>query len=176
MDLPIEIQKRLNALAQKYAPLFQAAVNHELDKLRATGALQQSVTISVTPSTSRSTPQIEMNYAPHGDYVGKRKLLFTKIIPADSLEAWMAARNFTPANIPGYKNGEAPNLTAEQKRSRVSWAIGIEKRANDTWKPNRWKKRALSKTLKELNKDLIAAYQSEIEKILASEISNIITK
>jgi hypothetical protein len=173
MELPVEIQQRLNVLARTYASQFQASVNRELDKIRATGQLQNSVEVVVILATANTAPEIKIEYAEHGEFIGKRKLLFTKLVPPDQLMEWMEAENFVPSRIPGYKNGSAPNLTTEQKRKRFAFATAMDKKQNDTWKPKRWKRLALRDVLKMMNQDIIRAYTQEVEKILAREISNV---
>lgn len=172
MHLPIEIQRQLNHLADKYARLFSVRIGNELEKIRATGELEESVTVHVQKATAHSSPEILVKFAPHGDYIGKKKLLFTKLVPGKKLVDWMNAEGITPSRIPGYKNG-APNLTDEQKRERFAFAIGKDKKVNDTWKRKQWKRKALTETLKRLNVEIIAAYTREVEQIMAREISNV---
>ena len=117
-------------------------------------------------------PQIQMTYEDHGDFLTKKKMLFVKVPPVEDLKKWSEARGINLYKIPGYKEGSIPNISDDKKRNRIAWAIGIDKRMNDTWKRKAWKKKPISELLKELNEEIIIQYIREVEVAIASELSN----
>lgn len=166
----IGLQERLNSIAHKYKTIVIARIRTEIDKLSATRELVDSLKVRVVPATSERSPEILVHYSEHGDFIGKRKLLFTRNPPIDPFVDWMEGRGVTPSRIPGYK-GEAPNLSEEKKRKRFAFAISEDKRQNDTHKRRQWKKKALPEVLRQINVEIIEAYKLEIEREIVKSLT-----
>lgn len=164
------LQARLNTIAYKYQARLMDRASNEIAKFTATGRLQDSLKAKVIPATDQRTPEIQMTYEDHGDYLTKRRLLHATVPPSDEFVEWMQGRNITPRNIPGYK-GDAPNLTLTQKRERAAFAIGVDKYKNDTHKRKQWKKKALPEVLREINEEIIAAYTQEVEQEIVKALT-----
>lgn len=170
-NLPEELHQKLNALASRYAGILKARVISALQRYTATGELINSIEVTITPGQGDMGPQIRMTYQDHGDYLTKKKMLFVKVPPIEDLKKWSEARGHNLNRIPGYKEGSIPGISDEKKRERIAWAIGIDKKMNDTWKRKAWKRKPISELLKELNEEILRGYREEIEKAIASSIS-----
>lgn len=171
-NIPEATRQKLHSLANRYALILRQRVVSALQRYNATGSLIDSIEVTVVSGVGDYGPQIKMTYEDHGDFLTKKKMLFVKLPPIEDMKAWMEARNINTSRIPGYTDGSIPNISEDKKRERIAWAISIDKRMNDTWKRKDWKRKPISTLLKELNVEIITAYRQDVEKELASYISN----
>ncbi len=171
-NIPEATRLKLQSLANRYAGILRSRVIAALQRYNATGSLIDSIEVTVVPGVGDYGPQIKMTYEDHGDFLTKKKMLFVKLPPIEDMEAWMQARNINTNKIPGYNEGSIPAISEDTKRERIAWAISMDKRLNDTWKRKDWKRKPISTLLKELNVEIISAYRQDVEKELASYISN----
>lgn len=170
--IPIEIQDRLNDLAANYAKYLYDRAMAILSQFKARGVLVDSLHVMWFKATDTEGPFIRLFYEEHGEYLNKRKMLWTKQPPVEELEEWAEGRNVIPSYLPGYSTSAFARMSNAYKRNRFAWAIAINKKNNDTWKSKQWKKKTLVQLLKDLNKEIITAYQQEAEKIIAESLTN----
>lgn len=173
--IPIEIQAELNALANKYAPLFQSSLKTQFEKFAATGDLALSVKIKIIPASDNESPKIILDYYDYGEYVGKARLIFTRQPPVDELVKWVKDKglNDGAASIPGYAAGSLPGISKEKQDLRIAWAISKKMKFRQRLSRRyRWKKAALPDLLRSLNTELKESWRKETEKILAKAITS----
>jgi hypothetical protein len=172
-----DIEDRMNILAYQYAEKLRKTINQELSKpkIMASGNLKSSVRVTVQEAKGYQAPIIHIEYAEYGEFIGKRKLLWTKLPPVDEIKEWVLKRGIHQnGKIPGYTNG-APNLPDFKKAEQIAWAIAKNKRENDKFKRHAWKKASLPEILSEINNEngpLFREYTEHIEEVLSKAISN----
>lgn len=171
-NLPEELHQKLNSLATRYASTLRRQVIRALQRYNATGELINSIEVKVVPGHGDMGPQIQMTYEDHGDFLTKKKMLFVKVPPIEDMLAWMKARGTDTTRVPGYTDGIIPAISEEKKRERIAWAIGIDKRMNDTWKRRDWKRKPIRELLQDLNQEIIRDYTTAVEREIAKNISN----
>lgn len=171
--IPIEVQKRLDALALQYGTQFLAKLKAVFSqkKYRATGALAESLRLKITPSTAQSSPDIIIYYDEAGEYIGKKRLIYTKNAPMEAMLEYVKSPKFKMRSIPGYKDGTAANLSMEQKQERVAFALAKSKFTTGKHRRRKWKKEALPDLLKSMNDRLVRAWTEESEKIIAQSLT-----
>lgn len=170
--IPIEVQKRLDAIALQYGAQYLAKMKAVFSqkKYRATGALANSLRLKITPSTAQSSPDIIIYYDEAGEYIGKKRLIYTKQAPMEEMLAYVKSPKFKMRSIPGYANGAA-NLSLEQKQERVAFALAKSKFTTGKHRRRKWKKEALPDLLKSMNDRLVRAWTEESEKIIAQSLT-----
>lgn len=173
-ELEKDIQERMNNVAYRYAGRLRQNIKQVLSqpKYRASGMLESSIQVSVEEATGYKPPNINIQFVGYGDFIGKRKLLWTKVPPIEDLKVWveLRGRDDGSAPVPGYKNG-APNLPSFKRAERIAYAIAVTKRRDDKFKRQPWKKESLPSVLKEMNAETYAQFGDHIEKLLAEAIS-----
>jgi hypothetical protein len=168
--IPAQTQKQLDDLARKYGNELYGRVKTVLasPKFRNTGELEESLKLIITPATDKDAPVIILEYADQGYYLNYKSPSWVKQPNVEKLLKWAETKTFT--SIPGYKG--TPNIPEYKQKERIAFAIAMDKRKNDTWKPKRWKKEAgLGELLKNINVEVLEAYRTDIEKILANSIA-----
>lgn len=168
-----EIQNELNALAQRYAGQFQRKVKEVLgnNKFKGSGELQQSVKVRVVPATPQTAPRIEVDYAEHGELIGKRKLIYTKFANVDAMLRFVQSGKFRMKSVPGYAPGVVPAISEETKQRRIAFAIAKSRFGEHRNKAKRWKKESLPELLREMNRELTTAWANKTAQILAQSLS-----
>ena len=172
---PKELQQALNEIANRYAPQFKAAVKQAfLDpKYKATGELGISVKVKVVPANDNEAPKIVLYYEQYGEYLGLRRLTWTKQPPIDEIAEWVKAKGagFREKAIPGYANG-APNLSQDKKDKRIAFAIAKALKFRERFtRRYKWKSASLPTILKPMNRDLIDAWREETEQLIAKSLT-----
>jgi hypothetical protein len=169
-----EVRDRLNQLAQEYAQKFDAKIKEVLSKkkYRATGDLAASVKTKVVPATDNEAPQIVVEYLDYGELINKRRLIFTKIVPADDLFDFVSSSKFKRRSIPGYREGVTPGISQEAINRRIAFAIGVAKKRDQKHRRRPWKRDSLRILLEEMNTELVEAWSDVLSKELAKSISN----
>ncbi|MEM7550890.1 MAG: hypothetical protein AAF363_14500 [Bacteroidota bacterium] len=172
--IPKEMQVQLDAIAERYLPLFvqDFRATFSKPKFKGEGISADSVRGHIEYSTAQKPPKIIISYDEGAEFVGKRKLVYLKQAPVDQLLATVKKPGFRIKKVPGYKNG-APNLSQDKKEKRVAFAIAISRLKGFKTKRKKWKVDALFQQMPKLNQDTLAAYDQEIgiimnETILAS--------
>lgn len=164
-ELTKDIQERMNNIASRYASELRAAIRVELNKAKnqSSGALAGSVKVSVKRADGYNPPLITVDYFEYGEFIGKRKLLWTKLPLVDKIREWVHRKGLAGfGNVPGYTNG-ASGLSDFKKAERIAWAIAKEKRKNDTFKRHPWKKESLPSVLKKMNIETMTSFADHIE-------------
>ncbi len=154
---------KLNTIAHRFREYINQALNEILSqaKYRNTGASLASLHVEVIDGDNNKAPQIIITFADSLNILDKRKLQWTKLPNIDNMDDWAQTKTFD--TIPGYKNGAAPNLPPWKQKERVAWAIAYNKKKFDTWKAKPWRKKSLSNVLKEMNAQILLAFDKAIE-------------
>jgi hypothetical protein len=138
----------LNEIAQNKATEFQSVLVNLLSKppYRNTGEGVNSVTIEITAGTASKAPEIKINFADHLLFMDKRKMQWVKLPLVSKLMTWAATKTDDP-----------------KQQKRMAWAIAYDRQKNDSHKAKPWRKKSLSVTLKEMNQQIVAAFDKAIE-------------
>lgn len=154
---------KLNAIAHEYQQQINAQIEAVINQKKYinTGASVNSLKVEVINGTPEKAPEIIVTFADSLNILDKRKLAWTKMPVIEALDAWAQTKTFN--YIPGYKNGLAPNLPPWKAKKRVEWAIAINKKKFDTWRPKPWRKKSLSNVLKEMNRNVLLAFEKAID-------------
>ena len=171
--IPLQVQKRLNQIAQVYGRQYLAQARSVLNqnKFKATGDLSNSLKLRITPSTEQTSPQITILYDEVGEYIGSRRLIYTQQAPADEILDYVKSPKFKMKSIPGYENGASPNISIEKQQERIAFAIARSKYKNPKHRRRKWKREFLPELLKSMNDKLVRAWTEESEKIIAESIT-----
>lgn len=173
---PIELQKKLNEVAAKYTKLFQLAVRNEFNKerLKASGLLAQSVRARYESATAQTAPQIVIEYDNYGDYIGARRLIWTKSPPVDKLQEWIEDKGdkFRMKVLPGYVQGRSsPGISRQKQTMRIAFAIAKKLRFRQRLtRRYKWRRASLPDVLRSMNFDIINAWTAETEQIIAEAL------
>ncbi len=173
-DLSKDIQDRMNNVAFRFAHELRLNVRSVLTspEFRYMGGLAASARTRVQLASAYEPPVIILEFEDYGEFIGKRKLLFTEIAPIQNLTKWVQDRGLDDGShpVPGYTNG-APNLPAYKRASRIAWAIAISKK-NETSKrlPKRWKRKALPQVLRDMNKETLRQFAWHIERLFKQSL------
>lgn len=162
----------MNSVAQRYAAQLRANVKSILDKaeFKDRGFLSSSVTVKVKPANDYEAPIIVLEFEDYGEFIGKRKLLFTK--QPNISPQWVIDQGLADGShpVPGYTNG-APNLPEFKRAKRISFAIGKSKKADtDKRKPKKWKKESFPDVLRAMNAETLDKFASHIELLFKQSI------
>ena len=162
---------KLNTIAHQYKDKISRSLNKILSdpKYRNTGASLASLHVDVIDGDNKKSPQVIIRFSDSLNVLDKRKLQWTKLPPVKDLIAWADTREFT-GPVPGYKTGEAPDLSPKKKRIRVAWAIAKSQQKFDKWKPKPWRKRSLSAVLKEMNQAILNSFAQAIDEDIQAGI------
>jgi hypothetical protein len=138
----------LDEIAQRFAPVMQRSIVDVLSQPRYTntGAGVGSVTVEVIPGDESKSPALKVLFADHLVFLNQRRIEWSRLPDIAALTTWAETKT---------SNREAAE--------RLAWAVAWDKRKNDTWKPKLWRKRSLSEVLKDMNEQLIRAYDEAIE-------------
>lgn len=138
----------LNDIANSYVDLIYSAVHDVLSQkpYKNTGRGADSLEVSVTPGDANKAPIIQITFDEHLITMTSSNLQWTKLPNMDEMKAWAKTKE-----------------SDEKKADKLAWAVGWDKVKNDTWKPKRWRKPALSKVLKEMNALIVSEFDKAIE-------------
>lgn len=141
----------LNDIAQRYKDIIHQAIHDVLsqDGYKNTGAGAASLVVDVVDGDTRKAPQISISFDDHLIFLDKRKMQWTRLPNMGKLMEW--AETVKPT---------------EKEAERLAWAVGWDKKNNDTWKAKPWRKKSLSNVLKEMNKMVMEAFDKAIEEDL----------
>lgn len=137
---------RLNDIAHLYKDLAHQSINAVLRDIGNTGAGAASLTVDVIEGNATRAPQIVIHFDDHLIYLDRRKMQWTKLPEMKKLLEW--ARTVKPT---------------EREADRLAWATAWDKKKNDTWKPKSWRKKSLSKVLKDMNDIILKAFDECID-------------
>jgi hypothetical protein len=169
---PPEVVDELNRIGERYLHQLNREVLILLRQVRAGGYLYSNIKPYFIKATPDRIGEIGVKYPIYGDYIGKRRLQWTRIPPPEAMLEYIQKKGIQPTVVPGYAPGVIPGISIEKQQKRLAWAIAQDKRINDTHKPFKWKKKALPKLLGQLNFEIINAYARTVEEVLARSISN----
>lgn len=177
VELSRDIQERMNNVAYHFVGRFRDNIKSVLskDKYRSSGLLESSVKVTVKEATGYNPPVINIEVEEYGEFIGKRKLLFTKLPPIDELRKWVEREGLadSSAPVPGYKNG-APKLPAFKRAERIAFAIAIsKKKETDKRVPKKWKKESFPEVLKAMNAETLTGFAVHIERLFKESLENI---
>lgn len=164
----------MNGVAQRYASQLRANVKSILDKpkFKNEGFLASSVTVKIKPANAYEAPVIVLEFEDYGEFIGKRKLLFTKQPPLDKITKWVQSRGLSDGShpVPGYTN-DASNLPEFKRAERIAFAIAKSKKADtDKRKPKKWKKESFPNVLRAMNAETLGKFASHIELLFKQSI------
>jgi hypothetical protein len=138
----------LNEIAQQKGKEFHSVLVNLLSKApyRNTGEGANSVTVEITAGTESKSPEIKITFADHLLFMDKRKMQWVKLPLVSKLMAWAATKTADP-----------------KQQKRMAWAIAYDLQKNDSHKAKPWRKKSLSATLKDMNQQIVAAFDKAIE-------------
>ncbi|MCO6367863.1 hypothetical protein GBO34_00860 [Roseivirga pacifica] len=169
-----EIQTELNSIAHSYAARFQQSVKSALanNKFKDTGHLSVSAKARVIPATERTAPEIVVEYFEYGEYLGKRKLIFTKQPPVSALVPWVKRKIGNSDLIPGYRQGVTPGISEDKRATRIAFAISKQLKFRQKFtRRYKWKREALLDVLRSMNLELEQAWANKTAQLLAQSLS-----
>jgi hypothetical protein len=171
--IPVEVQKRLTLIAQQYGRQYLSQARSVLSqkKFKATGDLANSVKLQIIPGNAETSPQIKLVYDEVGEYIGSRRLIYTKQAPADAMLEYVRSPKFKQKSIPGYSAGSTPTISKEKQQERIAFAIARSKYKDQKHRRKKWKREFLPELLSSMNDKLVRAWAEESEKIIAASIT-----
>lgn len=157
MNYSDNLVKTLNNLANEYRGKLQDSVTKVLNEARYknTGRGVSSVTVVVVPGTKEKSPSLVIKMDDHVLLLDRSKMQWTKLPDMNNLLEWAKTKKTDPLEI-----------------KKMAWAIAVDKRKNDTWKPKKWRKKGLGTVLKEMNAEMLAEFDSAIDKDLQEAVDN----
>ncbi len=163
---------KLNTIAHNYRNQVNRSLNAVLNqpKYKASGLGLASLHVDVIDGDANKSPVITIDIDQHMIYLGSRKLEWTKLPDVRNMMQWGKIKSGTFTKVPGYKDGArvAPEIAAK----RVVFAIAVDKKKNDTHRPKKWRGKGLSAVMKEMNREIKAAFERAIEEDLQHTIDN----
>jgi hypothetical protein len=138
----------LNEIAKDKRPEFETALTDVLNHppYRNTGEGVNSVKVMVIQGTEAKAPQIKIEFADHLLFMDKRKMQWTKLPPISKLLPWAATRSADP-----------------DQQKKIAWSKAWDLKKNDNWKAKPWRKKSLSAVLKEMNTQILTAFDKAID-------------
>lgn len=138
----------LNALARLYGEKIKHAVTEVLSQPRYTntGVGVQSVAVTIIDGDTSKSPVIQIVFDDHVKLMDKRKMQWTQLPDMKKMLEWAATKESDPKAI-----------------KYLAWATAWKQKNFDTWKPKAWRKKSLSAVLKELNQEMLKAFDEAID-------------
>lgn len=145
----------LNNIASDYAGRLEAAIKTILSQARYTNTGQGvgSVSVDVRKGNTNESPALIVKLDDYVLLLDRSKMQWTKLPNMRKLIAWAKTKKS--------EEGEAKKL---------AWAKAWDMKKNDTWKPKKWRKKGLGPTLKEMNAEMLIAFDKAIEQDFQKEI------
>jgi hypothetical protein len=142
---------KLNEIAHRYRDLVHKAIHDVLSQppYKNTGAGAASLTVDVIDGDQNKAPQIVIHFDDHLLFLDKRRMQWTKLPEMKELIAWAETKR-----------------TNKEEAAQLAWATAWDKKKNDAWKSKPWRKKSLSKVLKEMNELIVAGFDQAIEEDL----------
>lgn len=139
---------KLNEIAHRYRELVHQAIHDVLSKppYKNTGAGAASLTVDVVDGNAQKAPVIQISFDDHLIFLEKRKIEWTKLPNMKELTAWAETKRDN-----------------RKEALKLAFAVAWDKRKNDTWKAKPWRKKSLSKVLKEMNALIIEEFDKAID-------------
>lgn len=172
MAVPVEIVDSLNELARDYRARFLQSVKAVLarDKFRASGKTLESIKTRVELGTPNRPPQVVMEYDEAGEFISKRRLIFTKQPPWQEILDTVKTGKFRMKSVPGY-DSSTPGIPLEKQQKRIAFAIARHKLKEQSHKRLNWRRPALSDMLRAMNRDLIELWAKGSAELIADSLS-----
>lgn len=175
--LPAEIQERMNNVAYMYVEILRDEVVKVLSKEKNidSGALRNSISARIRKATDAAPPALVLKFLDYGEYIGKKKLLWTKLPSVAKLTEWVIRQGYADLSkpVPGYKNGKSFNLSQEKRAARIAWAIAINKKNTDKFRRIPWKKEAFPQVLGRMNTETTKQFAAMMEILFKESLEGI---
>lgn len=138
----------LNEVAHDFRGQLLASIKNVLNepRLRNTGAGGASVKVDVVPGNSTTSPALVVTLDDYVLLLDKSKMQWTKLPNIRKLVEWARTKK-----------------SDEREVQRLAWSKAWDLKKNDSWKPKKWRKRALSEVLKDMNAKMVAAFEAAID-------------
>jgi hypothetical protein len=135
----------------------QAAIKEVLSQAMYTntGAAAASIKVTVINGNENKAPEIKVDFVDYLVVLNKRKVSWTKLPDIKKLTEWAARKTDSP-----------------EKAKKLAWAIAWDKRKHDTWKPKPWRKKSLSQVLKDMNAEILKAFDKAIDEDLQQAVND----
>lgn len=146
-----QLVARMNAIAHEYGPRIKSEVLSVLSspKYRNTGAGVDSVKVTVIDGNASQSPDIKIEFADHLGILNRSKLQWTKLPDMKELLAWAETK----------KN-------SSREANALAWGTAKKQLKFDAWKPKLWRKKSLSEVLKQMNKEIVAKWETAAEEVI----------
>ncbi len=139
---------KLNAIAHQHAAIIYRSITDILNqpRYRNTGAGVQSLKVTVAEGDATKSPQILIHLDDHLVIIDKRRLQWTQLPDMKALTEWAETKTSDPKEV-----------------KRLAWGTAIKQKKFDAFKPKQWRKKAIGPALREMNKNLVMAFQQAID-------------
>jgi hypothetical protein len=137
---------KLNGLAHQYKDIVHRAIHDVLNQIKNTGAGAASLTVDVVDGNNNKAPEIMISFDDHLVFLDKRKMQWTKLSDIKKLMEW--ATTVKPS---------------EREAKQLAWATAWKQKKTDAWRPKPWRRKSLSKVLKEMNALVKEVFDKAIE-------------
>lgn len=145
----------LNEIARQYRSELLASIQKVLNeaRYRNTGKGVGSVKVDVVPGDSKQSPALVVTLDDYVLLLDKSKMQWTRLPNVKNLLDWARTKKST-----------------EKEARQLAWARAYDLKKNDSWKPKKWRKRALSQVLKDMNENMLAAFEAAIDADMQQQI------
>ena len=142
---------KLNELAQQYRGRMYAAIQTVLSQSRYTntGKGLRSLKVTVIAGTREQSPSLVVNVDDYIVIINQSKLQWTKLPNTGNLIAWAKTKKSTI-----------------EEAKKLAFAVAYIKKKTDAHKPKKWRKKSIGDTLKEMNVEMLKAFDEAIEEDL----------
>lgn len=138
----------LNEIAAEYRGKLEAAIKTVLSQARYTntGRGLGSVQVEMVPGNTTESPALVVKLDDYVLLLDRSKMQWTQLPNVKNLIEWAKTKRST-----------------EKEWKKLAWTTAYHKKNTDTWKPKKWRKKALSETLKLMNAEMLKAFEAAIE-------------
>ena len=138
----------LNEIAKDYRGKLEAAIKAVLSQARYTntGRGVQSVKVEVVTGNASQSPALVVQLDDYVLLLDRSKMQWTKLANVKNLIEWAKTKRST-----------------EREWKALAWATAVKKKNTDAWKPKKWRKKGLGQTLRDMNAEMIKAFEEAIE-------------
>ncbi len=142
---------KLNELAQEYRGRMYAAIQTVLSQSRYTntGKGLRSLKVTVIAGTREQSPSLVVNVDDYVVIINQSKLQWTKLPNTGNLIEWAKTKKSTI-----------------EEAKKLAFAVAYIKKTTDAHKPKKWRKKSIGYTLKEMNAEMVKAFEAAIEEDL----------
>lgn len=166
---------RLNNMAFQVRNELQAKLKKTLarKKFRNTGALLDSIRVTVKKADGQDLPSIHISFNAYGRIIDMKKLYWTQQPPLQELQKWLDSGGLKQVNaVPGYAPGSVPLISREKINKRIAYAIAVKKRTSFSHTPKAWKNKNIGPSVARITYLLAEEFSDIAGQVIAEQLSN----